>query len=112
MSHRILQINRVIRDEVSLILIKSLNLKQFGLITITDVKTVPDLSKAQIFIQYSSQKDHLKTEAVLKHLKNQTHDIQQELSKRLKLRRVPKIFFEINHEMDRLNRIEEILNKD
>ncbi len=107
MSQRIQRINQLLKEEISKLLLREID---FGdiLVTITDVDTSPDLSQAKVKISLLPPQ---KEEQVLKIIQKNIFHLQQELNKKLHLKTVPKICFEIDQAAVKAQRIEEILTK-
>jgi len=107
MSDRIKRVNQLLKQEVSQLLLKEVDFRDV-LVTVTRVKTSPDLKYAKINISVlPTEKDEL----ALKIIERNIFNIQQELNKRLHLKFVPKIRFEIDQVEVEAQRIEEILSK-
>ncbi|MFH1611717.1 MAG: ribosome-binding factor A [bacterium] len=92
MSERIKKVNELIKQEVNAILLKEVD---FGnaIVTITDVDTSSGLKHAKIKIIIYPER---LTEEVFQILEKNIYDVQQVLNKRLKMKYVPKIKFEID----------------
>lgn len=107
MSDRIKRINQLLKQEVSQLLLKEVDFTDV-LVTITRVKTSSDLKYAKINISVLPTE---KSDLALKIIERNIFNIQQELNKRLYLRFVPKIRFEIDQLEVKAQKIEEILSK-
>jgi ribosome-binding factor A len=107
MSQRIQRVNKLIKEQVSQLILKEID---FGgtLVTITEVDTAADLSQSKIKISVLPTE---KTEQVLQILKKNIFQLQQTLNKKLTMRIVPKIIFEIDQAEAKAQRIEEILGQ-
>ena len=107
MSLRVKKINELIKQEAGQLLLKEVDFNNI-LVTITDVDTSPDLKQAKIKIcVIPSEKD----EEVLEIIKRNIFNVQQRLNKRLRMRPVPKMKFEIDKVEANAQRIEELLGK-
>lgn len=104
MSHRLLQINKVIQAEVADILRKEVDLRDFGLISVHSVSTAPNFRSAKVYVSALKHNHRL-----LEYLEKQTHHFNQIIGKRLRLRTVPKIFFRMDEDLLRSNRIDDLL---
>lgn len=109
MSERIRKLNDLLRDEVGQILLQEMRQPDGVFVTVLGAMVSPTLEHATIYISILPED---KTKEVLKKLKSGVFDIQQILNKRLVMRPVPKIRFEIDTTEKRASRIEEILQKD
>lgn len=104
MPWRIERINNFLRKEISQILLKEMDFEQ-TFVTVTDVKTSTDLTKARVFITIIPE---TKEKEVLSILGENIYDIQKRINKRLNTRPIPKIHFEIDKGMKNLYKIDEI----
>jgi ribosome-binding factor A len=92
MTHRIEQVNKLIRRELSDLLqrqVKDPRLSTF--VAVTDVSTSTDLRHAKVFVS------HLGTEAekqeILRVLESASGFLRKELAQNLKMRRIPELSF-------------------
>ncbi len=106
MSQRIQRVNELIKQEISKILLKEIDFTDI-LVTITNVDTSPDLKNCKIKISVIPTD---KSELALEIIKKRIYPVQQELNKKLHLKYVPKISFEIDQIESKAQRIEEILS--
>jgi len=104
MTRRIEKVNSLLQKEISQILLKELD---FGntLVTITGVETSRNLLESKILITVLPQE---KEEEILRTLKDNIYDIQKMIDKKLNMRPVPKIHFEIDEGMKNFYRIDKI----
>lgn len=107
MSQRIKQINELLRDEVSQLLLREIGFTE-ALVTITRVDTSADLRYAKVKISILPTD---KGELVLKIIERNIFDMQQKLNKRLDMKPVPKLSFRIDQTEVEAKKIEEILEK-
>ncbi|MEA2113155.1 MAG: ribosome-binding factor A [Patescibacteria group bacterium] len=107
MSQRIKKVNELLKQEVSKLLLKEVD---FGnvFVTITNVDTSPNLQQSKIKISVIPTE---KREEVLSAIKRNIFHIQKALNKKLYMRPVPKIIFEVDKIEEKAQRIEEILGK-
>ncbi|MDX2002430.1 MAG: 30S ribosome-binding factor RbfA [Chitinophagales bacterium] len=80
-------------------------------VTITDVRTTPDLLVARF---YMSVMDPNRRQAVMAALKENSHEIRRHLGNKLKsqLRRIPELEFFLDETLDEVFRIDELLKQD
>jgi len=107
MSYRISKINELVKQQVSEIISRELNLKPGVFLTIAKVDTSPDLRYTRIFVSIFPEKE---TNYALKTLKKETYFIQGKLNKKLFLKIIPKIEFSIDTTELNADSIEKILN--
>lgn len=105
MSERIKRINELFRQEVSKLLIKDVDFDS-AFVTITDVDTSPNLQQSKIRISVFPAE---KSELVLDIISKNIFHLQKSLNKKLYMRPVPKMIFEIDKIEAHAQRIEEIL---
>lgn len=92
---------------ISIIISRELKDKAVTLVTVTDVRVLKDLSNATIY--YTVMGQDSKRQAVGKSLQKASGFIKTEISKRMKIRRVPNLIFEYDQSLDYGNRIDDIL---
>ncbi len=108
MSYRVEKVNELIKHIVSQLLLKEVNFGEGMLVTVTNVDTSPDLSHSKAkFIVLPLKKNEEALEIINKNI----YHLQQELNKKMKMKTVPKIIFEIDQAEIKAQRIEEILEK-
>ncbi|MFH0906666.1 MAG: ribosome-binding factor A [bacterium] len=107
MSQRIQKVNELLRQEISKLLLQEVDFND-TLVTITNVDTSPDLRQSKIKISIIPEKNH---EFVLEIIKRKIFHIQQKLNKKLYMRPIPKICFEIDKIEIKAQKIEELLGK-
>lgn len=106
-SNRMDKINEELRKELSIIIDTDLkNPHITGIISVTKVKTSPDLRYARVYISLLNCKNVTET---LDGLKSASGFMRTELAKRVNLRYTPELRFEIDDSMEYGARIENIL---
>lgn len=108
MSERIKKLNDLLRDEVGRILTSELEKVDSVLVTVTGADISPTLEHANIRISVFPRDE---TSRILKEIKKQIYHIQQLLNKRLSMRPVPKIRFEMDTAEERAARVEKLIEK-
>jgi ribosome-binding factor A len=94
MGIRIERINSLIQEELSQLIREEIPPDQYGWISITGVKTAPDLSEAHVFITVFPE--HLEGKALEK-LNKMGGYLRRYLSKRIRAKTVPRLRFEIDN---------------
>ena len=108
-TNRMNKVDEEIKREISKIIDQDLkNPNITGLISVTKVKTSPDLKMARIYISILNSKNKKNT---LQGLKNASGFIRTELSKRIILRYTPELIFEIDDSMEYGAKIDNILKE-
>ena len=106
-SNRMDKINEELRKELSIIIDTDLkNPHITGMISVTKVKTSPDLRYARVYISLLNCKNVKET---LDGLKSASGFMRTELAKRVNLRYTPELRFDIDDSMEYGARIENIL---
>jgi len=107
MSQRIQKVNELIKQEVSKILLKEIDLDDI-LVTINSTDTSPDLKNCKIKISVIPED---KNDFALETIQKRIYHVQQKFNKRLHLKYIPKLSFEVDQVETKAQRIEEILSK-
>lgn len=89
---RLDRVNELIRHELSQILLREVDLESGVLVTIIDVKTSSDLQQANILISIFPSE---KTQKIFGKIQKDIFHLQQMLNKRLRMRPVPRIKFDL-----------------
>ena len=108
MSLRIQKVNELLKQEVSGLILRELDFNRDTMVTITEVSTSPDLQQAKVKV---SIMPFFKAEKILKILNSQVFNLQKLLNKKLKMKIVPKIRFELDKSEERKTRIEKLFRK-
>ena len=108
-SNRMYKIDEQLKEEISKII--SLELKNphvTGMISVTHVKTTPDLRYAQVFVSMIGEKDRKENMRILK---QSSGYIRSEIAHRINLRLTPELVFRFDDSIEYGERIDNILNK-
>ena len=108
MSLRIQRVNKLLKQEIGSLILKELDFSRDTMVTIIEVDASDDLQQAKIRV---SIMPFLKAEKMLKVLNSQVFNLQKLLNKKLKMKIVPKIRFELDKSEERKTRIEQLLKK-
>lgn len=106
MPERIPKINKLIKEEMGKLLLEEAEFPKGVFATISRVETSRDLMQTQVFLNIFPQESQA---LVLKILQSQIFKLQQILNRRLEIRRVPKIKFEIDKAEECAEEVEELL---
>lgn len=108
-SNRMDRVNEEFKREIGKIIDQDLkNPNITGLISVTKVKTSPDLKFARVYISILGSKSKKNT---VDGIKNASGFIRTELAKRINLRYTPEIIFEVDETLEYGVKIENILNE-
>lgn len=108
-SNRMYKIDEALKKEISSII--SLDLKNphlTGIISVTSVKTTPDLRFAKVYVSMFNEKNRKEN---LRILKQSSGYIRSEVARRVNLRTTPELIFEFDDTMEYGSRIDSILEK-
>lgn len=78
-----------------------------GMISVTDVKITPDQKYAKVYISIFGKKNKNK---VLEALKKASGYIKRELSKKVSMRNIPEIIFELDNSMEYGEHMDKVIN--
>jgi len=107
-SHRVDKIEKLIKEEISHILLHKFQDLGLGFITVTNVKVSPDLKIAKIYL---SVLEKLKRDLVLDKLNYRIGQIRTELAHRIHIKFVPELKIYIDDTLDYVERIEGLFNE-
>jgi ribosome-binding factor A len=108
MSIRIEKIQKLIKEEISLIFLHKIQDPQLGLTTITKVKVTPDLRTARVYVSVLEKE---KREEYLEKINDLKTMIRTELAHRVRLRHVPELNFFLDDTLDYVEKMEDIFRK-
>jgi len=106
MSHRILQINDLVREIIGEVLVRGVNFKVGILVTITKVDTSADIRHSRISISAFPEKE---LPYVLKTLEHEKRTIQKSLHRKLHMKPLPMISFQPDSTEQNADIIERLL---
>lgn len=107
-SHRIEKVNELIKQQVAEIIEREIEFGKGAMVTVLAAETSRNLLNSKIVISVFPEG---KANSALEILKKNVYDIQQVLNRRLNMRPVPKIRFEISRQIAEADRIEKLLEK-
>ena len=103
------RINELLREEIAVLVRDEVRDPRVGLATVTAVETSPELDHAKVYITTLSQDDE--REEVMAGLRSAAPFVRSQLSKRLRMRRIPELHFQIDRVLDEALRIEALLRE-
>ncbi|MBA7582591.1 Ribosome-binding factor A [subsurface metagenome] len=110
MSHRIERVSSLMRQEISGLLqrqVKDPRINQF--VAVTEVSISADMKYAKVFVSCMGSEEEKKT--MLKGLGAASNFLRNQLSKRLRLRRIPELRFEWDDSIERGDHLLQLLDK-
>jgi len=108
MFRRINKINSLIKQQMSQILFRELNLKPGVFLTVSKVDTTKDLRYTRVFVSVFPESE---TDYASKTLEKELYPLQKELSKRIKIKTLPRVEFKIDTTEAKADKIEKILKQ-
>jgi ribosome-binding factor A len=106
---RVGRVGEQIKKELSQIVQSELKDPRIGFLTVTGVEVTNDLSLAKVYLSVMGTDEQ--KEATLKALASGTGYIRSELSKRIRLRKIPDLQFKFDTSIDYGSRIENLLSQ-
>lgn len=101
------RLDAVFLKEITRIIEKDVKDPHVGFVTITGIKLSPDLSYATVFVSFLGKNE--RNIAGVKALNRAKGYIRKELSKSVKVRKVPELNFRIDESVAKGNRIDQLL---
>lgn len=108
-SRRVERVNEQLKRELTEVVHTELRDPRVGRVTITDVRTAPDLHYARVFITGTGSEGERRES--LEGLRAAAGWMRGELGRRLRIRRVPELSFEWDATLDQAKRIEQLLHE-
>jgi len=109
MTQRTDRIDQVLRQEIGQALERDVTDPRIGFVTITDVETAADLSRAKVWVSIIGTAEERK--ATLSALKKAMPFIRHGLNEKIRLRRIPELDVRLDDSMERGTRVLQILSE-
>jgi ribosome-binding factor A len=108
MTQRTDRIDELLRQEISKALERDVTDPRIGFVTVTDVETVPDLSRARVWVSIiGSDEEQKKT---LTALRSAMPFIRHSLNTKIRIRRIPELDVRLDDSVQRGSRVLQIIN--
>lgn len=108
MNTRIAKVNELIKQEIGKLILSDVNFPKGVLVTVIKTKTSADLHYADVFISVLPADKAVESKEILD--KN-IYFLQQKINKKLCMKPVPKIRFEIDRTGEYVERIDKLIEK-
>jgi ribosome-binding factor A len=108
-AERMRRVDEAVREVLSLALSEGLKDPRVGFVTVTDVKTSPDLRHARVYVSVLG--DEKAREATLAGLRSAHGFLQGRVAGELRLKRTPELRFEYDDTAERADRLERLMNE-
>jgi ribosome-binding factor A len=109
-SDRMRRVDEAVREVLGDAVNSDLKDPRIGFVTVTDVKTNPDLRHARVYVTVLG--DEQKREAALAGLRSAHGILQRRIASELRMKRTPTLEFVYDDTTDRALRLEEILGEE
>ena len=103
------RINELLREELSVLIRNEVRDPRVGLATVTAVETSPELDHARVYI--TTLGDDEEKEEIVAGLQSAAGFLRGQLGRRLHLRRIPELHFQIDRVLEGAQRIESLLRE-
>lgn len=103
------RINEQLRQEISLLVRDEVRDPRVGMVTVTAVETSPEMDHAKVYVTVLGDEEE-RAEA-LQGLRSAAAFMRGQLGRRLHVRRVPELHFEIDRVIEEATRIESLLRQ-
>jgi ribosome-binding factor A len=114
-SGRMRRVDEAIRQVIGDVVAKGMKDPRVGFVTVTDVRTSPDLSQARVYVSVLGKggrpSEPEQREASLEGLRSAHGFLQSRIAAELRLKRTPTLEFSYDDTTDRAMRVEEILDE-
>ena len=110
MSHRMRRVDEVIREVVAEAVGTYVSDPRVGFVTITDVRTSPDLRQSEVFV--SVMGDEEAGAATIEGLQSAHGRLQAQLASQLRMKRTPTLSFRLDETAAQAERVEQILRSE
>jgi ribosome-binding factor A len=109
------RVDEAIRQVIGDVVAKEMKDPRVGFVTVTDVRTSPDLSHARVYVSVLGERGRAsepeQREASLQGLRSAHGFLQGRIAAELRLKRTPALEFSYDDTTDRALRVEEILGE-
>jgi len=109
------RVDEAIRQVIGDVVAKDMKDPRVGFVTVTDVRTSPDLSHARVYVSVLGERGRAsepeQREASLQGLRNAHGFLQGRVAAELRLKRTPTLEFYYDDTTDRAMRVEQILDE-
>lgn len=109
MTQRTDRIDQILRQEIGRALEREVSDPRIGFVTVTDVETAADLSRAKVWVSIIGSADERKQ--TLTALRKAMPFIRHRLNSKIRLRRIPELDVRLDDSMERGTRVLQILSE-
>lgn len=109
MSVRTEKVASIVKQEIGIIFQRNFDMKEYGFITVTEVRMSPDLRIAKVYVSVFG--DTAQKQKTLGMLEAQKGFVRQTLGHNIRLKFTPSIVFYLDETMDKAMNLEKIFKK-
>jgi ribosome-binding factor A len=109
-GERMRRVDEAMRQVLGDALSQDLKDPRVGFVTVTDVKTSPDLRHARVYVSVLG--DEAAQDATLDGLRSAHGYLQARVAGELRLKRTPELQFELDHTAERAARLEQLFHEE
>lgn len=109
MSVRTEKVASIVKEEIGIIFQRNFDMKEYGFITVTEVRMTPDLKIAKVYVSIFGDADQ--KQKTLGRLEAQKAFVRQTLGRNIRLKFTPAIVFYLDETMDNAMNLERIFKK-
>jgi ribosome-binding factor A len=109
LKHHRERLSGAIREEIETILEGELSDPRIGLVSVSAVEMAADSRSARVRVEVSGDDDEI--ERTIEGLNAARNFVRHELAERLRLRRAPELFFQVDRSQQLENRVDELLSR-
>lgn len=109
MSVRTEKVASIVKQEIGVIFQRNFDMKDYGFITVTEVRMSPDLKTAKVYVSVFG--DAARKQKTLGMLEAQKSFVRQTLGHHIRLKFTPSIVFYLDETMDNAMNLEKIFRK-
>lgn len=106
---RMRRVDEAMRQVLGDVLAQDLKDPRIGFVTVTDVKTSPDLRHARVYVSVLGPE--AEQDATLDGLRSAHGFLQGRVASELRLKRTPELTFELDHTAERAARLERLIEE-
>lgn len=109
MSVRTEKVASIVKEEIGIIFQRNFDMKDYGFITVTEVRMSPDLKIAKVYVSIFG--DAAQKQKTLAKLETQKAFVRQTLGQHIRLKFTPSIVFYLDETMDNAMNLERLFKK-
>ncbi len=98
------QLDHLLRDEIAVLISEHFNTQRYGLLTVIEVKTAKSFDSARVYVSCLKNGHQFLEEA-----SHKVYKLQKELDRKLVMKRVPKIIFELDESASLTEKLDGLL---